>query len=54
MATILNKVGSGLAEFDLFAQPVRLTYKGKIAFGTAFGGLASLIIVLALIFGFFF
>lgn len=42
-----KSVANALESFDLFAQPVTLTFKGKRSFGTLIGGCLSLVIVLA-------
>ena len=36
-----------IREQDLFAAPVQLTYKGQRSFNTAFGGVCSILFILA-------
>lgn len=36
-------------DYDMFAKPVSLTYKGKDKFTTLFGGFVSLVIISAMI-----
>ena len=43
-----TKFGKKIKDQDLFAIPVQLTYQGRRAFGTIYGGCISICMVLAL------
>ena len=48
----LKKVGAGIKQYDLFAIPVQLTYKGQRKFNTLLGGCCSIMMYLAIIIAF--
>ena len=52
--TTWAKLSNTIEEQDLFAVPVQVTYRGKRAFGTFFGGCISIILILSLSIYFFY
>ena len=48
MANLCKKISPAIKRQDLFGIPVQLTYNGQVAFNTVFGGIVSILFMLAL------
>ena len=54
MGKFLQKLQNKIREQDMFGMRVQLTYKGEKAFNSVCGGLATICMIIALLFVFFY